>query len=379
MTEREREEELFKRAENRENLQKRYDIKRKLKQRKAAREDVEEAKEPLSEDDAGSDDFDYAQMLDAKERSQDRRKNLDALKFDKKSSALSDLKARKQEREHKEQERKERKEKEESKKKSDKPRLERIRKKRRDSSSSSSDCPGGRARSRSSSGSSIGGQARRSRSRSDSSSGSRSGSDLDTDRFGQRRKRQVPLVETQQDLEPVRLSRHKLERFVHLPFFKELAVGCYVRIKIGTGNDGKPTYRCAKIAEVVETNKVYQMGKTRTNTGIRVRHGKQERVYRLEFVSSQPFTPSEFMRWRMTCEEQSIGMPTRDFVQSKSSEIAKALAHEFSSADVESILKKKERFAKFPVNYAMTKARLRKEKEIAAAENDNEKVQEIEG
>lgn len=61
----------------------------------------------------------FSQMLDAKERSQDRRKNLDALKFDKKSSALSELKARKQERERKEQERKERKEQEEKDKESD--------------------------------------------------------------------------------------------------------------------------------------------------------------------------------------------------------------------------------------------------------------------
>jgi hypothetical protein len=48
---------------------------------------------------SSDDDFDYGGMIDAKERSQDRRKTVDALKFDKKSSALSELKARKQERE----------------------------------------------------------------------------------------------------------------------------------------------------------------------------------------------------------------------------------------------------------------------------------------
>ncbi len=52
--------------------------------------------------------------------------------------------------------------------------------------------------------------------------------------------------------------------------------------------------------------------------------------------------------------------------------------YEFSSSDIDSILKKKEKFLRFPVNYAMTKARLIKEKEIAAAENDTDKAEELE-
>jgi hypothetical protein len=39
MTEREREEELFKRAENRENLKKRFEIKKKLKQQQKHKEE----------------------------------------------------------------------------------------------------------------------------------------------------------------------------------------------------------------------------------------------------------------------------------------------------------------------------------------------------
>ncbi len=129
---------------------------------------------------------------------------------------------------------------------------------------------------------------------------------------------------------------------------------------------------------MVETAKIYQMGKTRTNTGLRLRFGRQERVFRLEFISNSPFTLSEFQKWRYTCEEQGFQLPTRDFVQSKADEIKKALTYEYSSADIDGILKKKEKFLKFPVNYAMTKARLMKEKDIALAEHDNDKVQDIE-
>jgi len=102
----------------------------------------------------------------------------------------------------------------------------------------------------------------------------------------------------------------------------------------------------------VETAKVYQVGKIRTNLGLKLKFGKQERVFRLEFISNSSLTPTEFEKWRYTCEDQGIGMPTRDFVQSKSDEIKKAFSYEYSSADVDAILQKKEKFVKNPKNYA---------------------------
>ncbi len=363
MTEREREQELFKRAENRENLRKRFEIQKKLKQQQKLK--GEKAKSS-SEDEL---EEDYSQMLDAKERSQDRRKNLDAIKFDKKSTALSELKARKQERERKEQERKERKEAAESKESGDEEqkstaKLDRIKKKsRRDSSSSSS-----------------GSYSRRRSSSSSSSSASSSGGESDTERFdsGPQRKVTKKYIETQEDLEAIRLSRFKMERFVHLPFFKKLVVGCFVRVGIGNSPDGRSVYRCTEIADVVETAKVYQMGRQRTNVGLRLRFGKQERVFRLEFISNSPLTLSEFEKWKVTCDELGISLPTKDFVSVKAEEIRKAMNYEFSSADIDAILEKKEKFSKNPVNYAMTKARLMKEREIALAEHDHEKANELE-
>jgi RNA polymerase-associated protein RTF1 len=48
----------------------------------------------------------------------------------------------------------------------------------------------------------------------------------------------------------------------------------------------------------VETGKIYTLGNTRTNKGFRLKHGSAERVYRLEFISNQPFTDTEFDRWK---------------------------------------------------------------------------------
>ena len=56
----------------------------------------------------------------------------------------------------------------------------------------------------------------------------------------------------------------------------------------------------AEIIDVVETAKIYPLGKTRTNKGLRLKHGTQERVFRLEFVSNSDFTDSEFTKWKET-------------------------------------------------------------------------------
>ena len=107
-------------------------------------------------------------------------------------------------------------------------------------------------------------------------------------------------MEKLEDLEPIRLSRFKLERFVPLPHFKRLVTGCFVRIGIGL-NQGRHIYRLAEIAEVMETAKVYQLGKVRTNLGFKLRHGKDVRMYRLEFVSNTQMSPSGIFNYASLC------------------------------------------------------------------------------
>ena len=57
-----------------------------------------------------SNEDDYSNVADAKVRAQDRQNKIYSNRYDKKSSALSELKAKRQERERKEQERKEKQE-----------------------------------------------------------------------------------------------------------------------------------------------------------------------------------------------------------------------------------------------------------------------------
>lgn len=216
---------------------------------------------------------------------------------------------------------------------------------------------------------------------------------------------------TRAELNQIRLSRHKLERFVHLPFFDRIAKGCFVKIGIGQHNN-MPVYRVADIIGVYETAKIYNLGNTRTNKvthifecslihqliiywlsyynevlilwhfqltvsfkmnyihnhhswklnwliiriffivnlnfcfnstmnhhqGLRVRHGQQERVFRLEFVSNQEFTDSEYQKWVEASTAANIIMPTKDSILQKQKDIQEGINYEFNEQDVNRIV-----------------------------------------
>lgn len=56
--------------------------------------------------------------------------------------------------------------------------------------------------------------------------------------------------------------------------------------------------KVAQIVDVVETGKIYTtIEKARTNKGLKLKHGVDERVHRLDIVSNSDFTDSEYTKW----------------------------------------------------------------------------------
>uniref|UniRef100_A0AAZ3NLW5 RNA polymerase-associated protein RTF1 homolog n=1 Tax=Oncorhynchus tshawytscha TaxID=74940 RepID=A0AAZ3NLW5_ONCTS len=178
------------------------------------------------------------------------------------------------------------------------------------------------------------------------------------------------------ELNRVRLSRHKLERWCHMPFFQKTVSGCFVRIGIGNSSS-KPVYRVAEIVDVVETAKVYQLGTTRTNKGLQLQHGGDTRVFRLEFVSNQEFTENEFMKWKEAMIIASMQVPTLDEINKKEQAIKEACNYKFNDKDIEDIVKEKDRFRKAPSNYAMKKTSLLKDKAMAEESGEGDRAKEI--
>lgn len=50
------------------------------------------------------------------------------------------------------------------------------------------------------------------------------------------------FVQVKEELEDIRLSRNRMELWCHMPFFKKVVIGCFVRIGIGF-HEGKSVYR----------------------------------------------------------------------------------------------------------------------------------------
>ncbi|PZC82929.1 RNA polymerase-associated protein Rtf1 isoform X1 [Helicoverpa armigera] len=210
--------------------------------------------------------------------------------------------------------------------------------------------------------------------RSSSSSSSSDGEQEEKKR--EREEVEIKYADTKEQINKLRLSRFKLERLVHLPFFARVVNGCFVRIGIGN-NNGNPVYRVAEIIDVYETAKVYNLGNTRTNKGLKLRHGTQDRVFRLEFVSNQEFTESEFQKWNKAIKDANKKPPTMDFVRNKIQEVKEALMYEFKEEDIEKIVAEKDRFRSHPTNYAMKKTQLMKERDVAQLRGDDETVMEL--
>jgi RNA polymerase-associated protein RTF1 len=317
LSEKERETELFKRAERRDQLKRRWEIERKLKQSRkvenaakkkdkkpknkkpvktpAAKKIVEKPPPKVSmpppasiardetitqllgkqPEESSPNDYAAEDFFDAKERSKERKKNVEANKTDdKRSNAMAMLKARREGKQKRDFEREAAKQAED-----EKEELSGVGEKSTTklttsdvySSDDSEDSDSGEKKS-----------DRR------STSSRSSSSDSEDDESQATVYKKPVYVSTLAEMNQLRISRHKLERFISLPIFDKTVIGSFVRINIGNNaQTGKIVYRVAEIVDVVETAKIYQFGSGRTNKGIRLKHGTQERVFRLEFVSNQ--------------------------------------------------------------------------------------------
>lgn len=339
MTEKEREQELFNRIEKREVLKRRFEIKKKLKT--AKKKEKEEKKKKQEEE---QEKRKLSQVQDTQvvmSHNKERRSKRDE-KLDKKSQAMEELKAEREKKKNKTAE---------------------LLAKRQPLKTSEVYSDDEEEEEEDDDKSSV---------KSDRSSRS---SSYDDDEKEETPPKSQP-VSLPDELNRVRLSRHKLERWCHMPFFAKTVTGCFVRIGIGNSSS-KPVYRVAEIVDVVETAKVYQLGTTRTNKGLQLRHGGDTRVFRLEFVSNQEFTENEFMKWKEAMIVAGMQVPTLDEITKKEQSIKEALNYKFNDKDIEDIVKEKDRFRKAPPNYAMKKTQLLKDKAMAEESGDGDKVKVI--
>ena len=308
MTEKEREQELFNRSEKREVLRTRFEIERKLRLAKK-QEMKKKANEKQNDKNVDS------TFTESASRSIERRRNMEDKR--KVKDAMKGLKAER-----------------EKKKEKLKQKL-----KATDVYSDSSDSDDSNSDIR------ITKKDRKKSSTSEEFSSSSSMSDdSDVDTKGKLNKRDkddwdnerstdhIEDVEqfdfTFEHLNSLRLSRFKMEKWCHAPFFRDTVINAFVRI--GVGNSSLSQYIVGQIVDVVETAKIYTLGKTRTNKGIKLKHANDvEKVFRLEYISNSEFTETEFQQWHSKMIADKCDFPTKDLVERKKADIQKAINYNY--------------------------------------------------
>ncbi|KIH45821.1 Plus-3 domain protein, partial [Ancylostoma duodenale] len=158
-----------------------------------------------------------------------------------------------------------------------------------------------------------------------------------------------------------RVSRYKIAKIVYAPFFAKTVTGCFVRVGAG-GYGGKSRYRLSQVIDVVEMNRVYAFDNLKTNKGLKLKYGTDERVFRIEFVSNAEFGQEEFADWKTVTKEECGSLPTMDHIEKKEQDIKKAMNFNYTDEVIEYIVNEKKKFSDKVKNFAVTKGELMKKK-----------------
>ncbi|KAH8335159.1 hypothetical protein KR074_004100, partial [Drosophila pseudoananassae] len=136
----------------------------------------------------------------------------------------------------------------------------------------------------------------------------------------------IPLV-TLEQLEPLRLTRHRISQLLVRPAFDQAVTGCFVRVNVNTDEE-KPEYRIAEVLGLTELDVGYKVGEIPTNKVLRLRYEDLIAYHEINHISNMAFTRDEFELWRDNCVNQAIDPPTTGMVARKKIELYNAMQSE---------------------------------------------------
>lgn len=180
---------------------------------------------------------------------------------------------------------------------------------------------------------------------------------------------------TLSELKSLQLKREKIEKWIYEPFFRETAIGLFVKISIGLQTGSANCYKVGQILDIKEHERVYSVNtesdQIKTNKTSLLRIGKIERSYTMNFVSNKPFDEEDFVRWLDQLHIDGHQMPTREHYIRKLKDIDRANNYIYNNnQDIEQRIKEKNRFKNNPCNFALQKTKLMGKISDAEADND---------
>ncbi|KAF0989673.1 hypothetical protein HZS_5431 [Henneguya salminicola] len=201
-------------------------------------------------------------------------------------------------------------------------------------------------------------------------------------------------IDNIKQLDSIRLSRYRLEkyslklkhtRWMHMPFFNDRIVGFFVRVSIGTNNNN-PVYRIAQIVGVIEQDKPYTVEKQLINKRLILRYTplklfsicKQEKSFRMSYVSNQSFTQHEFERWVTEYRKHGEGLPRISEITEKVEDYFFCCNYVLTESDINKMVLEKQKYSHVHQNYSILKKTLINELELSKLDNNQEKIDELE-
>ncbi|KAK7419876.1 RNA polymerase-associated protein rtf1 [Neonectria punicea] len=206
------------------------------------------------------------------------------------------------------------------------------------------------------------------------------------DEFGRHRSR-TPEAEVPRDIPPpelrdyerVRLGRNEFAQVCFTPGFEQSIVGCYMRIALGPHPEtGIEQYRMAVIKGFT-TSRPYALsgpnGSFVTDQYVKAAHGKAIKEFPFIAASSGKFLDSELNRYKVTCLNENVTLPTKNYLSDKIDDINSLLTHKWTSEEIKARLKRKNDLRRrFDPAERVRVARLLEE---ARERGDDQKVEEL--
>ncbi|XP_017055099.1 RNA polymerase-associated protein Rtf1 [Drosophila ficusphila] len=133
----------------------------------------------------------------------------------------------------------------------------------------------------------------------------------------------APVVAREQ-LEQLRLSRHRIGLLLVRPAFEQAVTGCFVRVNV-SGRGEPPEHRIAEVLGIGELGFGYKVGEVPTNVALQLRYEDLVVLHEITDISNLAFTHEEFELWRDNCVNQALSPPTTQKVARKKTELYNAL------------------------------------------------------
>ncbi|KAJ3003676.1 UNVERIFIED_CONTAM: RNA polymerase-associated protein rtf1, partial [Siphonaria sp. JEL0065] len=176
----------------------------------------------------------------------------------------------------------------------------------------------------------------------------------------------------------ITVKRDELEKWMYTRDFANLVTDCFVRIVFGFDHETKQQkYRLCKVVDVSEREKTYKMGNTVSRKYIHLKYGTfPVKAFAMDQCSNSPPTPEEYARYLAALDTERLTSVST--AENKVEDLERQRAHVFSNEEIEEMIKEKKRIQKVPTNIAAEKLNLQRLIDQARDEGDVEQVTKLE-